>query len=1272
MNNKLYFLKKAGMRFFIAMFALAISSEFASGQNLNIGGAGNINNNTTTVNVYRPNGTAGHTVDIVMWRGSGWGGGENNASTEYVYSTNLPAGTYQWIENHGTLNDGVVGGENAAGSGDYPDIQQTNSKRAFCVLRINSTVAAGNYTVTLTRTSNSNSRTVTLGIVNPPATGVHYLTVNGSPSTNPDPDTVINIHAGSTIASLTLQYGGDATEWGTNYNHNNQSQFRYLTNLPAGSYSWVDVAGSSHNDRPYVETDNDGVVAGNMASNAQTIIQINGGPASRPPAGDYSIVLNRLRINANTTHIRSAEAVVRVRHRPSLTINTNPSWNGDIDTQVITRPGGMSTVSLDLARHPDEVGWGANANSASTDYEWVFNAPPGTFSWSGPVVVNGGGTNASNTQIALTLNSTIPYGIYTIYLKRSDDNSIYATARVNVVAPKINVYSEESSSQQPFVLTVQRPTSGNIDIPLSRPYSEGWGENPNLAGTGYTWADNLSGTSFIENVGTSNDGIVNGTGNSAASLRINSSTAFGDHEVTLVRNSDNSIQALAIVRVVSAYVRPQTYAEDDVVTIPVTRTGGNSSSAWRITPTSPGVEWADGGANGTGYSGGTTRLLRIRNTAFMGNSSNTQNYSIQILNSNTVDIQLADNNNIVITPRAAMVWPANNTITNVTSPDRRAFLRFRGTLGAGTWAVTCDSVKRGVGSAAPLGDFVSVALLPNFTPMTSAQQVNIQLRVPPAGAAADTAFYTIHYTFGGNTYSSPFTIYPTNMWATCNRGRDAAAYNISNGKYFAGPTYLFDPFPNSNDENTGTTAAMGRSPYPNPMEGSFYYLYRNSSGNSGVARVYGANGDGSGAETQLIQKDLNGTSNNQLNYVRLGMDSTSSGSSGWILATENSGSTMLAKFLTNGLNPIADADFEVVDDNVALVSEVGTPTGMASGDVAVDGAGRIYLLANGGGNTWLFIGIPDGTNTTLEHRWTIQDSYGNTFPGTVNGVCFDNFGGFYFSSGSGGTTPYLDGYYANSNNGAVNGIYYLNPATVRQLTEAEDANPEAVSIVQATLVFPSNNTEYPVTDEAYADGFTDLGTNVFPTYTFLPVRFGDISIRKSGDDAIITWDTYSEEDIDHYEVYRSEDGGKTWNRIGNQPAGENTIAQKTYHYTDRIYGKSGILLYRVRSVEHGGFGQYSRTVSLRLSSDFVKTSQLVPNPVNGDKLDLVLTVSKSENLRIYIQDAFGKFIGIRNVTTQVGYNQINLSNEIRGLAPGNYFMELTMGEERWIEKFTKQ
>ncbi|MBE2231186.1 MAG: T9SS type A sorting domain-containing protein [Chitinophagaceae bacterium] len=462
------------------------------------------------------------------------------------------------------------------------------------------------------------------------------------------------------------------------------------------------------------------------------------------------------------------------------------------------------------------------------------------------------------------------------------------------------------------------------------------------------------------------------------------------------------------------------------------------------------------------------------------------------------------------------------------------------------------------------------------------------------------------------TVSAPV---PASIWATSSNGTQISGFAVSNGTYISGPTNIFAPsFPGGTTGGT-STAALGRSSFPTPNTGHFYWL-PNTSGNGGVVEVFAATSTGANV-TRIGTIDVNGSATNSLGFVRLGMGPDGTG---WILAGD--GTTLfLARFSANGVNPVT---ITVVDPSVTLSG--GAISTFQNGDLCISGTGNIYALANNGsGTTQIFIGAPNGTNTTLTKRWDLVSPGGAPFTGTVNGVAFDLLGSIYLSTG--------------------NGLYYINQNT---------ANGPA-GTVECSLVYATT-------------GLQDLASNVFPAQSTLPVTLISFNAAYRNGTTLVNWETEHEVNFSHFEVERKTTGDyssiESRNPLGN-------TGRSSYQVSDNISSLTeDVVYYRLKMVDLDGKFTYSPVVMVRKEKKALTGLALNPNPViSADAATLRFQAEKKGIVHIRIVDLSGRQLLLQQNQVAEGINSLTVNNLSR-LQKGMYVMQVTDGEQVSAIKFS--
>lgn len=462
--------------------------------------------------------------------------------------------------------------------------------------------------------------------------------------------------------------------------------------------------------------------------------------------------------------------------------------------------------------------------------------------------------------------------------------------------------------------------------------------------------------------------------------------------------------------------------------------------------------------------------------------------------------------------------------------------------------------------------------------------------------------------------STTINVVPANIWVASNDGTTVAGYAVSNGNPVAGPATIFTPnFPNA--VNTyNRTAALGRNTSPSPTLGHFYWLGTSSGNNqnNGLVEVFASTATGAN-RTKIGQLDLNGGSGAELGFVRLGMGPEGTG---WILAGD--GTTLyLARFMSNGVNPVT---ITMEDASVTLAG--GTVATFQNGDICISGNNNLYALANdGNGVTQIFIGQPNGANTTLTKKWDLVDGANNPFTGSVNGVGFDLLGSLYLTTST--------------------GLFYVDQSTVNG----------PAGTVECSLVFAQT-------------GLQDLASNVFPTQSTLPVTLLNFTATLNNGVTRLNWQTENEVMFSHYEIERkSPSSGTSFVTIASRnSAGSTSISN--YQHDDNISSLSDdVFYYRLKMVDLDGRSKYSKVIMVRKEMKTITGIRVNPNPVvRGEETTLRFESSTRASVSLRVVDMAGRVVSQQQNRVNEGLNSIPVNN-LERLQPGMYIIQLQNGSE---------
>lgn len=219
--------------------------------------------------------------------------------------------------------------------------------------------------------------------------------------------------------------------------------------------------------------------------------------------------------------------------------------------------------------------------------------------------------------------------------------------------------------------------------------------------------------------------------------------------------------------------------------------------------------------------------------------------------------------------------------------------------------------------------------------------------------------------------------------------------------------------------------------------------------------IYARKADGTGSNTKIMNNAVIGTTNVDLDYVRLGIDQNGIG---WIVSKRSSNNTLyIASFTWNGSlsNPAVN-----VTKRGTLNTDDNTNSIFINGDLAVASNTLFILANNGSGSTKIYTISLSSLNTAnssssniITSKWTLKDGGNNNFIGSVNGFAFASTGSAYLSTS--------------------NGLYFIDQNTT---------NFNGIGTVKCILTKSDSD-------------ITDLATGYWPANTTLPVKILNIQCK---------------------------------------------------------------------------------------------------------------------------------------------------------------------------------
>ena len=210
---------------------------------------------------------------------------------------------------------------------------------------------------------------------------------------------------------------------------------------------------------------------------------------------------------------------------------------------------------------------------------------------------------------------------------------------------------------------------------------------------------------------------------------------------------------------------------------------------------------------------------------------------------------------------------------------------------------------------------------------------------------------------------------------------------------------------------------------------------------------------------------------------------------------------------------------------------------------------------------------------------------------------------------------------------------------------------------------------------------TKTGVRVFATFTLgdllnpLPVSLTGFDAKRIGADALVTWQTASEQNNKGFNVQVSADG-KTYRNIGFVASETpNSTAPKAYTFTDTEKNKAGTRYYRLEQVDTNGKSTFFAPRVVTFEGKAAETSAgivVYPNPLNNEILHLSLNSSVSGTAVVRILDMTGRQVGQRQLAINIGSNDVAVEN-MSELKSGLYILNVLLpsGEKKTM-KVVKQ
>ncbi|PWT96420.1 MAG: hypothetical protein C5B52_15825 [Bacteroidetes bacterium] len=211
----------------------------------------------------------------------------------------------------------------------------------------------------------------------------------------------------------------------------------------------------------------------------------------------------------------------------------------------------------------------------------------------------------------------------------------------------------------------------------------------------------------------------------------------------------------------------------------------------------------------------------------------------------------------------------------------------------------------------------------------------------------------------------------------------------------------------------------------------------------------------------------------------------------------------------------------------------------------------------------------------------------------------------------------------------------------------------AVGTGNSISVNPAVTTTYFVRAEGDCNNTTcaTVTITVVPC-VILPVDFLQFSAVQHSDAVNLAWKIVTTDQIDHFEVERSEDGSN-FTSIGSVKKNVQLNTPSSFEFLDKdLNVNSTVIYYRIKVVNKDGLYKYSNILVIRLTTLASDKIRIMPNPASSSVNISLYSALKGE-VEIKLVDMTGKLVMRRIDKIDVGNNTITL-NQLGQMSDGIY------------------
>ena len=206
------------------------------------------------------------------------------------------------------------------------------------------------------------------------------------------------------------------------------------------------------------------------------------------------------------------------------------------------------------------------------------------------------------------------------------------------------------------------------------------------------------------------------------------------------------------------------------------------------------------------------------------------------------------------------------------------------------------------------------------------------------------------------------------------------------------------------------------------------------------------------------------------------------------------------------------------------------------------------------------------------------------------------------------------------------------------------------------------NTAFNYYDRSFLASYPAYNLTLGDQTRPLPVTLTKFDAKRMGSDALVTWQTASEQNSKGYEVQVSTDGNVFRTLTTIESKSPNSATPQSYSYLDKEGAKTGVRYYRLHQIDFDGKEAFFTPVAVNfdVKASTSPTVLAYPNPFNGnDDVHIALQSLTTGTIKLLFTDIMGRTIRQQNIELTSGLTDVSLIG-LNDLKSGLYMVKLTL------------